>query len=213
MQVTHSADHMLIGGAKTIEFGISNDAAFFQILSSTLYSDQRLAVAREVLCNAWDAHIRAGITDKPIEVTITDFMGPLYGTYGGTDKNNNGLETGGFGLGCKAPKRARESTIVQREDPGIDIMKESEYALHVFMIDGHHRAVRRWRDWPASNESFHSRRASWRTLAHQRHDSDCTHRGKTFGEDRDLHHDHVFVNYKAPGFAGGYLLKSSLSSS
>ena len=76
MQVTHSADHMLIGGAKTIEFGISNDAAFFQILSSTLYSDQRLAVAREVLCNAWDAHIRAGITDKPIEVTITDLWVP-----------------------------------------------------------------------------------------------------------------------------------------
>ena len=121
MQVTHTADHIthaLIVGAKTIEFGISNDAAFFQILSSTLYSDQRLTVAREVLCYAWDAHIRAKITNTPIEVTITDtkitvrdrafgiapdMMGPLYGTYGGTDKKNNGLETGGFGLGCKAP--------------------------------------------------------------------------------------------------------------
>ena len=212
MQVTHSADHMLTGGAKTIEFGISNDAAFFHILSSTLYSDQRLAVAREVLCNVWDAHIRAGITDKPIEVTITDLWVPWDGTYGGTDKNNNGLETKDS-ASAATPKRARELTIVQREDPGIDIMKESEYALHVFMIDGHHRAVRRCRDWPASNESFHSRRASWRTLAHQRHNSDCTHRGKTFGEDRDLHHDHVLVNHKAPGFAGGYLLKSSLSSS
>lgn len=120
MQVTHVADHVthaMIGGAKTIEFGISNDAAFFQILSSTLYSNQRLAVAREVLCNAWDAHIRAGITDKPVIVTIgeeiivrdfgagihPDMMGPLYGTYGGSDKKNNGTETGGFGLGCKSP--------------------------------------------------------------------------------------------------------------
>ena len=40
-----------------------------------------------------------------------------------------------------------------------------------------------------------------------------TSKGKTFEEDRDLHHNHVFVNYKAPGFAGGSLLKSSLSSS
>jgi len=30
-------------------------------------------------------------------------MGPLYGTYGGSDKKNNGTETGGFGLGCKSP--------------------------------------------------------------------------------------------------------------
>jgi len=121
MQVTHAADHIthaVIGGAKTIEFGISNDAAFFQILSSSLYSNQRLAVAREVLCNAWDAHIRAGITDRPVKVEVTDekivvrdyafgiapdMMGPLYGTYGGSDKKNNGTETGGFGLGCKSP--------------------------------------------------------------------------------------------------------------
>lgn len=121
MQVTHHADHVthaVIGGAETIEFGISNDAAFFQILSSTLYSDQRLAVAREVLCNAWDIHIRAKKTDVPIVVVISEkeiivrdygfgiapkMMGPLYGTYGGTDKENNGTETGGFGLGCKSP--------------------------------------------------------------------------------------------------------------
>ena len=121
MQVNHTADHIthaFIGGHKTIEFGISNSAEFFQILSSTLYSDQHLAVAREVLCNAWDAHIRAGIQNTPIEVTITDDMicvldhaygihpdriGPLLGTYGGTDKTNNGQETGGFGLGFKAP--------------------------------------------------------------------------------------------------------------
>ena len=121
MEVTHSADHVthaFMGGAQTIEFGISNSAAFFQILSSTLYSDQKLAVAREVLCNAWDAHIRAEITDVPVIVTIDDKqiivqdkaygiapdrIGPLCGTYGGTDKTNNGNETGGFGLGFKSP--------------------------------------------------------------------------------------------------------------
>lgn len=62
MQVTHTDDHIthaVIGGGQTIDFGISNNAEFFHILSSTLYTNQELAVVREVLCNAWDAHIEA----------------------------------------------------------------------------------------------------------------------------------------------------------
>jgi hypothetical protein len=121
MQVSEQKDfvtHAVIGGAETIDFGISNSAEFFNILSSTLYKDQILAVVREVLCNAWDAHIEAGCTDKPVEVIITkdkfiirdfgkgihrDDMGLIYGTYGNSTKKNDGKQTGGFGLGCKAP--------------------------------------------------------------------------------------------------------------
>ena len=121
MQVTHVQDkvtHAVIGGGGTIDFGISSSAEFFNILSSTLYSDQILAVVREVLCNAWDAHIEAGCTDKPVQITldngkfsIKDFgkgihhddIGPIYGTYGNSTKKNDGNQTGGFGLGCKAP--------------------------------------------------------------------------------------------------------------
>lgn len=121
MQVSHIQDHVthaVIGGKKPIDFSISSSAEFFNILSRTLYSDQILAVVREVLCNAWDAHIQAGITNKPVEVTISsekmvikdfgsgihhDDIGPIYGTYGSSTKANDGLQTGGFGLGCKAP--------------------------------------------------------------------------------------------------------------
>ena len=121
MQVTHERDHVthaVIGGKNTINFGISDSPEFFNILSSTLYSDQMLAVVREVLCNAWDAHIDAGITSRPVEVTFKDDMfivrdygkgihhdsiGPIYGTYGNSTKKNDGKQTGGFGLGCKAP--------------------------------------------------------------------------------------------------------------
>lgn len=121
MQVSHVQDHVthaVIGGKETIDFSISNSAEFFNILSSTLYKDQILAVVREVLCNAWDAHIEAGCTDKPVEITLThnkftikdfgkgihhDDMGLIYGTYGNSTKKNDGKQTGGFGLGCKAP--------------------------------------------------------------------------------------------------------------
>lgn len=121
MQVSHVDEHVthaVIGGRKTIDFDISNSAEFFHILSSTLYTDQRLAVIREVVCNAWDAHIASGRTNLPVEVTlkdnqimIRDFgygiadedMGHIYGTYGNSTKQNDGKQTGGFGLGCKAP--------------------------------------------------------------------------------------------------------------
>jgi hypothetical protein len=121
MQVTHVNDHVthaVIGGAQTIDFGISNSAEFFNILSSTLYKDQKLAVIREGLCNAWDAHIEAGCTHLPIEVIVDDTklvikdfgrgihrddIGLIYGTYGNSTKKNDGKQTGGFGLGCKSP--------------------------------------------------------------------------------------------------------------
>lgn len=121
MQVSHKEDHVthaVIGGGEQINFGISESAEFFHILSSTLYSDQILAVVRETLCNAWDAHIDAGRTDTPIEITLVegkftikdfglgiakDMMGPIYAVYGGSTKKNNGKATGGFGLGCKSP--------------------------------------------------------------------------------------------------------------
>lgn len=121
MQVNQVSDHVthaVIGGAKTVNMGISDSAEFFSILSSTLYSDQPMAVVREVLCNAWDAHIEAGRTDRAIEITLDndevvfrdfgtgihdDDMGPIYGVYGSSTKKANGAVTGGFGLGCKAP--------------------------------------------------------------------------------------------------------------
>ena len=118
MQVSHVQDHCthaVIGGKQSIEFGISTSAEFFNILSSTLYKDQILAVVREVLCNAWDAHIEAGCTDRAVQITLTndtftikdfgkgihhDDMGLIYGTYGNSTKKNDGNQTGGFGLGC-----------------------------------------------------------------------------------------------------------------
>lgn len=53
MQVADStqlATSATLGGGKTIDFGITDDPAFFQILSANLYSNQKLAVAREVRC-------------------------------------------------------------------------------------------------------------------------------------------------------------------
>lgn len=121
MLVSHQSDHIthaVIGGKKSINFGISDDPAFFQILSSALYKDPMLAMVRETICNAWDSHIESGKIDKPIEVILDDdyliikdfgqgipdaLIGPIYGIYGASTKKNDGRQTGGFGLGCKSP--------------------------------------------------------------------------------------------------------------
>lgn len=136
MQVAHEKDHVthaVIGGGQAVEFGISNSAEFFNMLSSSLYKDQKLAVIREVLCNAWDAHIDAGCTHKPVEITLSmdkmiirdfgkgihnDDMGPIYGTYGNSTKKNDGKQTGGFGLGCKAPFAYTDHFEVQSSHAG-----------------------------------------------------------------------------------------------
>lgn len=121
MQVSQQDDfitHAVIGNQETVEMGMSDDAALMHILSSTLYTHPKLAVVREIICNGWDAHIAAGKTDTPLQITLTssqltvrDFgfgiahaeIGPIYGVYGNSTKRGDSKSTGGFGLGSKAP--------------------------------------------------------------------------------------------------------------
>lgn len=122
MEVTHREDkvtHAVITAHRAMDVMVSDDATFLHTLSATLYSDQKGAVVREILCNAWDAHKAAGRTHLPVIVTLTYEsmifqdnglgippgveMQKIYGTFGGSTKRNDGKQTGGFGLGSKAP--------------------------------------------------------------------------------------------------------------
>lgn len=121
MKVAHRDDydtHAIIGGKEIQEFGISTSAEFFSILSDQIYTNKPLAVIREVLCNAWDAQIVAGTTHIPVQIkidedrlSIRDFglgiphelIHQIYCVYGNSTKENDGNQTGGFGLGSKSP--------------------------------------------------------------------------------------------------------------
>lgn len=121
MEVTNARDfvtHAVVGGMAAEAVGMDDSPEFMHVLSSTLYKDKPLAVVREVLCNAWDAHIEAGIMSIAVEVTLTpekfiirDFgegiarehIRTIYGIYGRSTKKKNKLVTGGFGLGSKSP--------------------------------------------------------------------------------------------------------------
>ena len=121
MQVAHRDDHIthaVISKAKPIELQMAQSAEFFQVLFKSLYKYPTVAMVRETICNAWDAHIEAGKLDTPIEITLTtdefiirdqgfgipeEDMAIRYCVMGGSTKAKDVTVTGGFGLGCKAP--------------------------------------------------------------------------------------------------------------
>ena len=131
-------DHTLeMGGVKSApsEFKILNSAAAFGILSSGLYSDKITAVAREIVCNAWDSHQSAGKPEHPIEIHLPTNLEPyfsvkdegtglphedmveLYTTYFATTKGKSNDDIGGFGLGCKSPFAYTSGfTVVSTQD-------------------------------------------------------------------------------------------------
>ena len=137
MQVssTQVDNSYVVGSTQKINsFTLSNSKEFFDILSKNLYSDPELAVVRETICNAWDSHIKAGKTNIPIKATydgenivVQDFgtgiphedIPLIYGVFGGSTKVLDDTQTGGFGLGCKAPFAITESFTVQNIHDGV----------------------------------------------------------------------------------------------
>ena len=72
MKVSHAGQEVqavVVSGEQSAAYGMSDTAEFMLTLADGLYSNKFLAAVREVLCNAWDAHIMVGKTD-PIEITI-----------------------------------------------------------------------------------------------------------------------------------------------
>lgn len=103
-------------------FGISQEdsAHIMHILRDAMYTDRILAVLREYSSNAWDANREAGRGDKPIEVTLPEYISPLlvikdrgpglsendvlrvYTQYGRSTKRDSDNTVGMLGLGSKS---------------------------------------------------------------------------------------------------------------
>lgn len=114
-------------------FGVNIEdvSRVFEILRSKLYSNKITSIIREYACNAYDAHVEAGIPDVPIEITlpglfdltftVKDF-GPglsekevyeTYVMYGTSTKRNTNAQTGQFGLGSKSAFCYTDSFIIE----------------------------------------------------------------------------------------------------
>lgn len=102
-------------------FRIKTTAKAFDILSSGLYTDPKLAIVRELSCNAYDAHTAAGHSDVPFEIHLPNNLEPwfhvrdfgtglsdedvmtLYTTYFDSTKTESNAFIGALGLGSKSP--------------------------------------------------------------------------------------------------------------
>jgi hypothetical protein len=110
-----------VGVDTETEFKIKTTAKAFDILSSGLYTDNILAVVRELSCNAYDAHVAAGKKDVPFEIHLPNRLEPffsvkdfgtglsdeqvmtLYTTYFDSTKTESNDFIGALGLGSKSP--------------------------------------------------------------------------------------------------------------
>ena len=110
------------GVRNAVSFGVKPEglAHIFNVLRNQLYSNKHKAVLREYSTNAVDAHIEAGIPERPIEVTlpnslnynltIRDFgngltekeVAEVYCFYGESTKRNTNSQTGMLGIGSKS---------------------------------------------------------------------------------------------------------------
>lgn len=122
-----------ITALQTEGFKIANTAHMMEILSKRLYSNPELAVCRELVCNAIDAHVAAS-NPAPVEITLPDWTNDyrfvvkdygtglseeavmnLYTTYGASTKQSSNDFIGCLGIGSKSPFAVTEEfSVVSR---------------------------------------------------------------------------------------------------
>ena len=117
---TNSANNIEVIGDDILEFKTGIDPKNLDfittLLSSNLYSHPERSFIRETVSNAWDSHVEAGTTDKPVllimnfdekSITIRDYgvgISPerfkdIYCNIGSSTKRESNDYIGGFGIG------------------------------------------------------------------------------------------------------------------
>jgi hypothetical protein len=113
-------------------------AVTFQMFSSMIYQHKKAAFVRELVSNAVDSHIEAGI-DTPIKVTLPNYGNPyfivedfgvgldeeafesIYTCYTKSTKRNSNLGIGGFGVGSKSPFAYTNSFQIRIRKNGVEV--------------------------------------------------------------------------------------------
>lgn len=131
---SQETESVKVGDMSEKTFGILANEKMFGILSSKIYSDKVKAPIRELMCNAYDAHVIVGKSNVPFFVQVptrenpvfaVEDKGPgmdayeieeLYTTYGFSSKTASNRFVGCLGLGSKSPFAYTDMfTIVSRK--------------------------------------------------------------------------------------------------
>lgn len=121
MILTEKKNKRVDSGMESQDFQIQASSKAFEILSSGLYNNRERAVLRELMCNAYDAHVAANKKSVPFEVQLPTTLEPtltikdygtglseeevyeLYTTYFSSNKTDSNMFVGALGLGSKSP--------------------------------------------------------------------------------------------------------------
>lgn len=121
MKVKKDINKAICTSASVRKAGISSAAVVYELFAKSAYTDPVTAPIRELICNARDAHIAAGLTDVPIYVELPSFNNSLfivrdYGAgmsaeeinsnyldIGTSTKSDSNAYIGCMGIGSKAP--------------------------------------------------------------------------------------------------------------
>ena len=129
----------LSGVARVMNYRIDEEdtGMVMDIIANRTYSQKQLAVVREYICNAYDAHVEAGNQNKPFDVTVPTALEPMFKVrdYGqglsvedveriymrvakSTKRNSNSV-IGAYGIGSKAAFCYSDSFIITSWHNGI----------------------------------------------------------------------------------------------
>lgn len=122
MRMVQEERHVVSTGAvESADFAIKANGKAFKILIDKLYSDKPRAIVRELMTNAYDAHLMVGKSDVPFHITMPNIFDPtfairdfgpsmshaqimtLYRTVFDSTKDQDNHTVGKFGLGSKSP--------------------------------------------------------------------------------------------------------------
>lgn len=138
MILTEKKKNRVDSGLEAQDFKIQASSKAFEILSSGLYNNREKAVVRELMCNAYDAHVAVGKKDIPFDVILPTRIEPyliikdygtglseddiyeLYTTYFSSDKTDSNMFVGALGLGSKSPFSITDQFTVKSRFNGIE---------------------------------------------------------------------------------------------
>ncbi len=66
------------GMGAVIQGTMKQSAKNFSILIDNMYSNKPQSIVREIMSNAWDAHVDAGVADKPFSVSFPSLFNPMF---------------------------------------------------------------------------------------------------------------------------------------
>lgn len=126
-----------VGESIKYEINAEDQSHILAILRDRLYSNKIGAVCREYGCNAVDAHVDAGIADRPIKVTLPTILNPVFSVrdygkglspddiqnvfrrYGRSTKRTSNKLIGALGIGAKSGHAYNDTFTIISHHAGV----------------------------------------------------------------------------------------------